>query len=342
MEDYLTEIFAEVLVKEGLLYDFLNALTDINVSQTKIREVTTQKTYSKQDDHLTDSRPDMIIRFSEGEKHHILFIENKLGTEEGHQQLKRYADHLRCYEADGCFTHLIYITKAHDPKKKYDIIQSGNNATFNQMRWYQVYNWLKGHQSELINLIMEYMEESQLNDSRRFVPQDIYAIQHMERLIRMMDACLEGKVEETVSTLFNRSTGWTNRFVQLKEFYRYMKQNDQGNYTVINFGFHLTEDEYPLVSILFQVNPKCTNRTGIINAMRGFVEKNEGWSSEDMDDNQAWASIYYDKSLLEFLPADDHIDAIQTFFISRLNELYTLKQQHPEFDWKSKESGVIG
>lgn len=132
-EDYLTEIFAEVLTKEGLLQDLLNNLTDIKVGQINIREVTTQKTYTKHDDHQTDSRPDMIIRFSESGKPHVLFIENKLGTGEGQVQLKRYADHLRSYEADGCHTHLIYLTKLHDPKKKKDIVGSGANTSFHQI-----------------------------------------------------------------------------------------------------------------------------------------------------------------------------------------------------------------
>ncbi|WP_182914133.1 PD-(D/E)XK nuclease family protein [Paenibacillus sp. 1011MAR3C5] len=333
-EDYLTEIFAEILEKDGLLLDFLRTLTGISISSMDIREVTTQKTYAKQVDHISDSRPDMMIRFSDRDKPHILFIENKLGTGEGYQQLKRYADHLRSYEADGCQTHLIYITKTYDPKKKSDIIQNGNAATFDQVRWYQIYNWLQGHRSELIDLFLGYMEEIHLNDSRRFVPQDIYAIQHMERLIRMMDACLDGPVEETVTALFNRSTGWTNRFAQLRDYGRYMKQNDQGNFTVINFGFYLTNDEYPLVSILFQVNPKCPNRAGLIQAMNEFVEQNEGWESQDMDDNTSWATIYYDKNLLEFLSAADHIQVVQEHFIARLNELYVLKQQYPNFEWK--------
>ncbi|WP_053375538.1 PD-(D/E)XK nuclease family protein [Paenibacillus sp. FJAT-27812] len=340
LEDYLTEIFAQVLNKEELLHDFLNTLTDIKVGTTNIREVTTQKTYNKQVDHLTDSRPDLLIRFSDGGQPHVLCIENKLGTGEGDQQLKRYADHLRSYETDGCQTHLVYITKLHDPKQKKDIISSGAATSFHQVRWFQIYNWLKRHRSELIDLLLEYMEEMQLNDSRRFVPQDIYAIQHMERLIRMMDGCLEGKVEETVSNLFNRSTGWTNRFAQLKEYYRYMKQNDQGNFSVINFGFYITDDEYTSVCIMFEVNPKCPKRVDMIAAMKEFVESNEGWFSEDLDDNTAWANIYCEKSLLDFLSAEDHIEAIQAYFITHLTELYSLKQQHPEFDWKSKESSV--
>ena len=339
-EDYLTEIFAEVLAKAGILHEWLTNLTDIKVGQLNMREVTTQKTYAKQEDHVTDSRPDMIIRFSDGRNSHILFIENKLGTGEGDQQLKRYADHLRGYELDGCKTHLIYITKQHDSKQKKDIISSGSNTTFHQIRWFQIYNWLKNHRSELVNLLLDYMEEMQLNDSRRFVPQDIYAIQHMERLIRMMDACLDGRVEETVTNLFNRSTGWTNRFAELKESYRYMKQNDQGNLTVINFGFYITDEDYPSVCIMFEVNPKCPKRAELITAMKEFIENNDGWSSEDLDDNTAWSNIYSEKSLLEFLTTEDHIEAIQTFFIARLKELFVLKQQHPEFDWKSKESGV--
>ncbi|RAV02715.1 hypothetical protein DQG13_09440 [Paenibacillus sp. YN15] len=242
-EDYLTEIFAEVLSKEGLLHDFMNTYSEIKLSQLSIREITTQKTYAKQEDHHTDSRPDMMIRFSDNGNPHVLFIENKLGTGEGNIQLKRYADHLRSYELDGCQTHLIYITKLHDPKQKKDIISSGANTSFHQIRWFQIYNWLKDHRSELVNLFLEYMEEIQLNDSRRFVPQDIYAIQHMERLVRMMDACLEGRVEEIVTTLFNRSTGWTNRFDQLKKHNRYMKLNAQANLTEVNFGFYMTDNE---------------------------------------------------------------------------------------------------
>lgn len=133
LEDYLTEIFAEVLPKEGLIQDFLHTFTDIKVDQLNLREVTTQKTYAKQEDHHTDSRPDMIIRYSDGGKPHVLFIENKLGTGEGHVQLKRYPDHLRRYEADGCHTHIIYLTKLHDTKKKKDIVGGGTNTSFHQI-----------------------------------------------------------------------------------------------------------------------------------------------------------------------------------------------------------------
>ncbi|WP_338555720.1 hypothetical protein [Paenibacillus sp. KS-LC4] len=76
--------------------------------------------------------------------------------------------------------------------------------------------------------------------------------------------------------------------------------------------------------------------------MKSVLEKNEGWSSQDIDDHTAWSMIHYDKSLLQFLSTDDHIESIQAFFIERLKELYKLKQQTPELEWKSKGSGAAG
>lgn len=136
LEDYLTEIFAEVLQREDIFRDFLITRLGLEVSGTiAIKEVTTQKTYNKQDNHATDSRPDIKIRFAAGTTSHVLFIENKLDSFEGNLQLRRYADHLKSYESDGCLTHLVYITKGHDPKNK--IIDTGTNTTFHQLRWFQ-------------------------------------------------------------------------------------------------------------------------------------------------------------------------------------------------------------
>lgn len=335
MEDYLTEIFAEVLQREDIFRDFLITGVGLELNGAiVIKEVTTQKTYSKQDNHATDSRPDIMIRFTAGKTSHVLFIENKLDSMEGDQQLRRYADHLKSYESDGCLTHLIYITKGHDPKDKNTIINSGTRATFYQLRWFQVYKGLEKHRSELVNILLEFMEELQLNDSRRFIPQDIYAIQNIERIIRMMDSCLDGPVEETVSSLFSRSTGWTNRFVQLKDHYRYMKQNVQGDFAVIYFGFHLTEDDYPVVSVVFKIIPKNSMRAENINALKDFISVNDGWSGEDLDDPTAMGSIYYDRSLLNFLAEPDHVSSIQEFIIARLNELYLIKKSYPEWGWK--------
>ncbi|WP_252590948.1 hypothetical protein, partial [Enterobacter sp. JH536] len=78
-----------------------------------------------------------------------------------------------------------YLTRRHDPKKQADIFINGVTAEFIQMRWYELYNWLQQFSSSYIKKILAYMEELRLNETRRFVPQDIYAIQQMSRIQSM-------------------------------------------------------------------------------------------------------------------------------------------------------------
>lgn len=334
LEDYLTEIFAEVFESDKVLKSFATTFIEPSIRNPKLLEITTQKTYSKKEGHQVNSRPDLILRFMDGQKSYVVFFENKLGSQEGYTQLKRYADHLQTYENEGCITYLFYLTQFYDPKADDKIIPKGSTTTFSQIRWYEIYNWLKENQNEYINKVLEYMEEMNLNETRRFVPQDVYAIQNMQRLIHMMDSCLDGQVEETMTSLFGRATGWTNRFVQLRSNYRYMKYNDLGNYSAVAIGFYLTDEEYPSICIMYEVNPNCPKRADILSAMKKFVSEYPDWETEDINDPTAWSNIYCEKDLLSFLSDQDHIDSVQDFFMNKLKELCTLKQDNPDLDWK--------
>ncbi|TCZ71452.1 hypothetical protein E0485_22640 [Paenibacillus albiflavus] len=99
---------------------------------------------------------------------------------EGQEQLSRYADHLTSYKERGYQTYLIYITQYYDPKV------NGATASFHAHRLYQVYDWLVRHQDVFTCKILEDMEGMKLTDRRRFMPQDIYALQQMGRLQLML------------------------------------------------------------------------------------------------------------------------------------------------------------
>lgn len=60
---------------------------------------------------------------------------------------------------------------------------------------------------------------------------------------------------------------------------------------------------------------------------------NEGWIYEAPEDQNDWFMLYVDQSLTHFLSAPDHIDAIETFFIQRLEELNELKQSLSQLNW---------
>ena len=330
-EDYLTEIFAEIFDDVDMLTYFFEQFVSITLDNPSHVQITTQRTFIKLPGHETDSKPDLVIQFQDNGKSFIVFFENKLEATEGPLQLQRYAEHLEVYKNKGFNTLLFYVTRYHDPKEMNDLIQ---------LRWYMIYNWLKDHRNHFIDKIITFMEEIQLNETRRFLPQDVFAIQQMNRLQRMMDECLDGIVDENMTQLFGKATGWSNRQVNLRDYSRYLKANDQGNsYTSIwiGCGFHLTTDEYPLVSVMFEVNPNYSKRDEILEAINWFLKtentQNE-WKGYNLNDNTKWYGMSCDRKLLHFLNDDDHINAIQQYFIEKMKELHLLKVQYPDLNWK--------
>lgn len=328
LEDYLTEIFSEIFEDRDMLIKFFNEFTEITLENPSDIQITTQRTFIKLPNHETDSRPDLVIQFRDNGKSFIAFFENKLEAEEGYNQLKRYAEHLKKYNEKGVDTSLFYITRYHDPKEEDSIIQ---------IRWFEIFNWLNNNRNQFTNKIIEYMEEIQLNETRRFLPQDIYAVQHMNRLQRMMDECLDGPVNDTMVKLFGQAIGWSNRNVQLRDHNRYLKVNTQdSNWSMwIGCGFFFNEDEYPSVSVKFEVSPTCSKRNEAMEALKEFIESYNDWNGYDLEDDTKWSGIICGKKLLDFFKDDDHIRAIQEFFIEKLEELNSIKQQPSDLNWKT-------
>jgi hypothetical protein len=306
---------------------------DIPITNPHGINIETQKTFLRLDDHYTDSRPDLFIQFQDGDKKYVLLFENKVESQEGLAQLERYADHLRSYQVNGYYTFLIYMTRYDDLKDIKVIFTKGVSAKFIQLRWFKIYNWFLNHKDAYVNRVLEFMEEIGLSESRRFLPQDMYALQEMARLQHMMDECLDGVVDETMTKLFGRATGWSNRCVQLRDHYRYYKKNDQ-NGTWIGCGFHITEEDYPLICVQYEVSPTCLQRKEVIKAMNEFLDTNPDWDGYDLDNDSKWSGISCDKPLLDFLAEQDHIISIQKYFIDKLKELYILKQQNNGLGWK--------
>lgn len=159
------------------------------------------------------------------------------------------------------------------------------------------------------------------------------ALQEMSRLQHMMDECLDGNVDKEMTKLFGKAIGWSNRNVQLRDHYRYYKMNDQTG-TWVGCGFHLTEDEYPLVCVTYEVSPTCQQRKEVIKAMEKFQVSNSEWHGYELDNDSQWSGITCDKPLLDFLKDQDHIISIQKYFIDKLQELHQLKQQYKDLGWK--------
>ncbi|KZB90343.1 hypothetical protein A2U94_16715 [Bacillus sp. VT 712] len=335
LEDYLTEVIAPIFSKEEILTSFLNKFSNGHFESAWNIRVNTQKTFYKILDHDTDSRPDLVITFENEKGRHIIFFENKLGTGEGTLQLKRYYDHLHSHNVKGYYTYLFYITRKYDPKKKSGYFQKGTK--FNQLQWFQFYNWLMTFKGDLyVNEVLKYMEVNELNKSRKFTPTDIYALQNLYKLQSMLDETLNGKVKEIFIQLFGKPMQWSNRANQLRTFNRYVSISDQSDWKFIGCGFRFTEEEYPDITVFLEIGPNCRRKDELIKAINTFCIENEEWIFESPEDEKDYFRVYLGKSLLSFLAESDHIESIQKYIIEKLHEIHRLKVQFPELKWEER------
>ncbi|WP_180955364.1 PD-(D/E)XK nuclease family protein [Peribacillus deserti] len=332
IEDYLTEIFSPILKSEEKLKSFLNRFINDNYEEVSNVQIFTQRTYSKLEGHSVDSRPDMVINYTGGTKKHILFIENKVGSQEGENQLSRYADHLKVHQSKGYNVYLLYLTKYYEPKEDEYILDNGSG--FTQKRWYEVYNWLSQYKKDLYcRQVIEYMEELQLNKTRKFTPIDIYAIQNAQRLQSMLDECLDGRVMDKFTELFGKPKQWSHRTTQLRANNLYILINDQTDWKFVGCGFEFTEEEYPSLTVFIEVHPNCNKKDATIAALNLFCENKEEWTFQPPSDDNEYFWCYTEKNLVQFLPEEDHIMGIQNYLIARLQEVHQIKVDNPQLVW---------
>lgn len=76
--------------------DFIEKLLNIEGVDILGLSVETQRTYGKLENHEVDWRSHIVIEFFNpvDKYEYIVFIESKIGAQEGYQQLQRYGEHL--------------------------------------------------------------------------------------------------------------------------------------------------------------------------------------------------------------------------------------------------------
>lgn len=320
-EDYLTEIFAETINENQLVKSFMKVFMSKNIEPSGLK-INTQQTFNKLDWHICDSRPDIVIRFfdNQSKRENILFIECKLNAAEGNQQLKRYADHLKLLEDRGCATYLIYLTEYHDVKKEEDILDTNVDTNFIQIRWYQIYNWLKEFDSDrLVKNIITYMEEIKLNKSRNFTPQDIHVIQNIQKPLDLLEESLAGEVDDVLKEFI--STGKIkirDRYNQLVRDFKYTRQTYISDYASVEVGFWILEDDYLVASTTLWIHRDHEEYIKIEKAFDKYSKDASNNFSIDRETYGDWIGLNIDRSLLDFLSEGDHVGAIQDYFIASM------------------------
>lgn len=295
VEDLFTEAVARLFERRPELclswMDELGLITPASEEDQRHINVSTQKSFVALEEHGMGSRPDLIV-----EVHHavedaesesvkdVVMIESKLGSWEGQEQLKRYAEHLG--RMTGMKKHLIYITHAYDPKEEEDILANAQGVGFRQLRWHDFYTFLQKVESDvLIEEVMAFMEEQGMAKSFRFSATDLMALSGVPRAFDIFDETLGDEVRAELESFAGnkvRPESTSLYYVRPWSGYYAVARLDRGDLQcLVGYGMG-TSDSYPEAIVSLQAKPNAAGRDVAIASMKR-IALCEGWEGDSLD-----------------------------------------------------------
>ena len=337
LEDYLTEIFAHVLrSRKDVFFQLLKEFKISNLNELGRYNVKTQQAFSKINDQNSDSRLDIFIELIDQKE--IIIFESKIGSGEGQEQLEKYAEHLDSFK-NYYNRVLIYITRDYDPKDETEITKN-DELKFKQIRWYEMYQFLKKHKKNdsLIEEVVKFMEENNLAINNQFTNVDILSMSNFSRVQKMMDETMGGTVEEKFNKFLKNISKSPSCFTQMKDHQRYIYFS-YNRYCKIwcGYGYWFTSPiitDYPKVGVILELTPHSNQHDEFIKIGREIKESGKDkWQEGDLVKGEKYPRILQLKSLQEFMSKPDHIKEIKEFFIRALDDIEKIKKSHPELPW---------
>ena len=260
LEDFFTELVAYLFgTNKEILYAWLKHSSLLDSSTYLAAHVSTQQAFDPLDWHLSGSRPDILIEIGDDNSRDIIFIESKIGSQEGINQLKNYADILHGLPN---FRNklLVYITRDFEPKNPAIIFQKipESNVQFRQLRWHEFYRFLKLQANTmLVQEIITFMQEYDMAHNNQFSSVDVITLANFTKSLKLMDQIIWGGV---VSQRFKEVLGAITRplltEVQRDERYSIRAWKPEELYCGLGFDLQTSSlTDYPKVFLRLDVPP---------------------------------------------------------------------------------------
>ena len=343
LEDFFTEIFAHLLkMDSNLLCEWLKEFK-ISGIQPESQQISTQESFDALDKHFSGSRPDIYIEIANKFSKELILVECKIGSTEGPDQLQRYAEHMNKIKSISSGV-LIYITRDYDKKDSNLIFANCNKQNklkFKQLRWYENYQFLVKYNSIFNNSItsdaLKFMEENGLSGSNRFTSIDVLAITNFPRVQKMMEESMSGEIMNKFEMIAGGGKPRHSSALNgLRLYNRYVfSQFQEGNFEIL-LGYWMDDlkvGDYPKIGLAINVSPTAVDRTEILKSMREIDASSDKWQSYNLNETKNWAGIKKTVCLDNFIYHEDHIQAIQNYFLELFDELVEIKRKYHHLKW---------
>jgi hypothetical protein len=335
LEDFFTEVVAAVLRRRPrLLVDWLRLIDAADDPDATVDFISTQKEYAALESHNSGSRPDLAIGLTTDRGRTRILIESKVGSSEGPEQLQRYADLLKEENADRRV--LIYCTRDYDPKEPEEAWSSSERPVhFRSARWHTLYAVLDGHREDpIVEEVCLFMEEYDMSQDGLFTPADVAALERFPTSLALMKQAVWGEVSRDVERVIGKRPSERSSNAQLGHHGRYLLKIDMRDKWWFGLGFFLARARaaYPNVGVVLETNPSSPRVAEIRRAMED-ISARPGWTSYNLREEGSWFGVQRVEALNHFLHMENHVDAIEEFFLGLLNEIREIRAEWSELPW---------
>ena len=345
LEDFHTEIAAHVLVTDSeLTLLWLQKLGVTELREADEIAVSTQQEFKPIEElHSFGSKPDITIRVRKGSRIEVVFVESKVGSEEGKGQLSKYLDQLRALPGVDRRS-LVFITRDYEPKENL----SDQTVQFVPSRWSDFYQFLALQApTDTIRELLRFMKENNMSQSNRFTAIELLALTNHRRARSLMDATMWENVATKSAEVCGVTGSSTSAMRELRKNNRYVMIAAHGEGYQIEFllGYWFPDEQpsdSPEVGMHVNVNPKAAERPAIAQAMLKFSEASKGatreWYHWELGNDREWAGIGCTVNLQDFLAEENHVAAITKWFEGLLDDAAAFRKQNPKLPWSVRAS----
>ena len=300
---------------------------------------------------------DLVVELDrvDGSATDVVFVEAKVSSKEGREQLSRYAEHLRVNPRYASAGHraLVYLTRDADFKTPDDLGAANASVSLSVAQWFGVFEALRSARStapipvrSLYDDTLAFLTHLGMNHKPRLSPSDVLALQRVPDVLRFMDRTLWegspaparrfeqmlGGIGQRASAL--RSVADHSRYALLRKF----DGKAQARFEVL-LGYALQTDGFPPLMLEIGAMTGGEGAQSIAQAIRRFGGRaTEGvlgdpvWQTRESDDG-GWVHARVDVPLEHVLVEHDHDAAIRVVFDQLLEELERSIEDAPDLPW---------
>jgi hypothetical protein len=312
LEDFITEAFVGILEEASLVNTFCHDFLNLEEDEY---ELYSQKQYTSLEGKI--AKIDMVVRG----RNMLCFIENKVESKEGYEQLEKYRKILDEQSVYGYKTKLCYCTKHLDEKAE----SFGND--FFQYRWRDVANWLTTYKEQaIVNDFLHLLNENNMGSNSDLTLEDLYFMTQAPNLLQKLNTYLEAFKEEfqkKIDSVPSKESDVAKYIRERNQFISFKQNILETGYTEIGFGIDFNAQ--PKISLWLWVNRNHV-RKGEIGAKAKEIDlPSEGYRDD---------IISFSTPLMPLISEGKSFREIVAEFSKLLDYFIQYVQHTSDWDWK--------